>query len=195
MPFPKSPIKPALGKFKLVIKPPGVSVETETGPEISAAPNDHAIKFKPPAGFSVDESLEDLLKRQERVAFKTLDEIERRYLKCAPCRKKGYNPASLDQARWATIQIAGTLRARNMTEPVKLLISHDKSGDIYLELSYSAGVAQPKTFFVVFAGAESEKPSRIARHQHHMRLEDLEEITYSDKELQSSILWFLDTKG
>ncbi len=189
MPFPKSPSKPAFGKFKLVIRPPGVTVEAETEPP--PGPEDSVIRLRPPAGFSVDESLDDLVTRQESAAFKALEEIERRYLKCAPCRKKGYNPLALEQARRAVVRVAAFLRGR-LAEPMKLLISHDKSGDVYLELSYSGGVARPRTVFVLFAGSESDKPSRIAHHQHHLKLEDLEEIPYSEEQLDKSLVWLLE---
>ena len=194
MPFPKSPSKPAFGKLKLVIKPPGVTVEAEASPEIPLGPQDSIIRFKPPAGFSVDESLCDLITRQESAAFKALDEIERRYLKCAPCRKRGYNAVSLEQARRAVVRAAVFLRGQ-ISQPMKLLISHDKSGDVYLELSYSGGVARPKTVFMLFVGSESDKPSRIAHHQHYMSLQDMEEIPYSQEQLDKSLVWLLDTKG
>ncbi len=153
MSFPKLPSKSISGKLKLVIKAPtSVEVEAEREPAMMVPPgsDDKEIKFKLPLGFGMDSMIEDQVKRQMISVHKALDEIEKRYSKCVPCRKKGYWDGATVSIR-KCIDLVGPSFAGKITTAPSLIISHEKNGDISFEVRY-----QTRTLFIISRAASKD---------------------------------------
>ncbi len=136
MTFPRSPSKPVSGKLKLSIKAP-TSVEVTTDPGVSVPPgsNDSDIKFTLPPGFGIDSNLDMVVARQQAAARKSVEEIEKRYGKCAPCRSKGFWQGMTLSIRQAIDQVDSAFKGKLTVAP-SLVISHEKNGDITFEVRH-----------------------------------------------------------
>lgn len=180
--FPKAPSKPLSGQLQIIIAPPGFSVASDVEPEIPAGSDDNLLNFSLPTGFTIDESLDSLLARQIKNTLQSLDEIERRYLNCGPCRKKAYNPTVLNNAR-AAVKQAERIFSGALNKSITILLNHDVSGEISIEITY-----KPKTVIFVFM----EKNSGNFEIGTFDAAGFVDRVTYSEEAGSQKIAWLLE---
>ncbi len=178
--FPKPPSRPASGKLKLIIKPSHKEIEAEVSPAIPAGTSDSLISFKVPAGFSIATNTESLLAAQISGSLSSLDIIEARYLKCKTCRNTGYSSQNIETAK----RVLKEINNLTISFAPHIFISHDKSGDIYLNLE-----VDKKLLYIRFCSPTSIKEG----HDHQIGLylnNELQEIlSFDDVNLRSSLEW------
>lgn len=123
--FPKTPNKKVTGNLQITVRPPGVS--------LSAEEKEHIGSFNVPAGFSLQQTMKEILYNRIKSCYDGIQEIQDKKKICESCKGLSVAHESSCYDILGAIHKVGSMKE----DKIGLVFGQNLDGNITFDLIYS----------------------------------------------------------